>query len=193
MNDNRSKLKLILVFVLLLPLFTSCVTTPTPIEYSIENPSVIETEDVIIRFTLIPEEKSLELFGESGNVFGPYPGLLMKKQSYIIKMEIEAKRSPLTLDLRNIYLKVGDISSQSRNKAQLLNDWKTFLRNTKDREHAEFLTDKYMFSNKFTVTKDQPASGLIAFLKKYPESDDISITIGITPEGMPLQELSINL
>lgn len=193
MNIKRKTVTSLIVFILFF--ISSCLTTsmPTDVTYSIEDPVLFENEDVKIQLTPLPADILINLFGTKGNVFTNYPGLLMKKQAITYKIEINTKRDNIKFDLRKIILKIGEVSGQSQFQDQLLAEWKNYLRTSNERSTAKSLASEYMFSNNFTVTPEQPVSGLIVFLKKFPVEGSKKIYIGIQPETSDFQKLIITL
>lgn len=189
------KMQLALVASIILLSLSSCISQPQEFAFDPPKSHELETDDVSITLSLIPEDKLIEQLGKNGNVFMQYPALLMKKSQFVYQIDIESKNKELILNPRNIILTVGKASSQSKYRQQLIDSWSKYLKNEEQMERAIQLTKRYMLDNKTKLTPAAPVSGLIVFLQDYPDLDgnDVSIRLGLEQEDGSLIEITVPL
>jgi len=172
---------------------TSCLTQPVRIIASSEVPVITEIDDITVSLTILHDEELVSQFGEQGNVFAEFPALIQKRRNIAYKLDIHSTDSEISINLRNIILKIDDVSSQSKYSTQLIDAWSSYLKTEEEQKAAEELTKTYMHNNNISIKPGESSSGIIVFLAKYPTKGASSMRIGIKDSEGNLRELLIPL
>lgn len=188
----KKTLRMILALSVIL-VSTGCLTKPETVITSSSVPITIKSGEGSISLTYMTEDELIDQFGRNGNVFATFPAKLQPRRNIVFKLDIESINQTVTLDLRNIIFKMGEVSSLSKYSAQLINSWSTYLQTEKEQVNANRLTVNYMHKNKITINPGESVSGLIVFLDKFPKYGESFIRYGIKDQEGKLHEFQMVL
>lgn len=174
-----------ILLVLLTSVLISCMT-----QSPVSEPSTITAQiaDVNIEFVYLDRDTLIERHGSNlkwnQNPFVDYPGIMPRKNIFVLDTLIRTKESAVEFDIAEIRLAIEEKSGKAVSYLYLRNLWKAY---EDDRGWSRIMNSSkdYMFPNEFTADPEKPAKGYLVFPYNYGVEGGrgmISITLR-TPDG----------